>query len=211
MVSISMQQALPPWQLCSDSLYFSRYSCLAQARQTTPPTPEWVPRWYHAGTAPTPPKPAAAMQEWPLLWAFRRAFITRASGERGISLVPQTVSDLQRADGKKKMDPKACICPFRSVALICWRGELAPWPDHLGLLQGKKSPPGFEKPLTVQNFPPALFLRTCNRIITNYRACPNAPVLHKDVKCGKISGVLGFNLVNTILSREIISSVCRLR
>lgn len=112
---------------------------------------------------------------------------------------------------KKKMDPKACICPFRSVALICWRGELAPWPDHLGLLQGKKSPPGFEKPLTVQNFPPALFLRTCNRIITNYRACPNAPVLHKDVKCSKISGVLGFNLVNTILSREIISSVCRLR
>lgn len=113
--------------------------------------------------------------------------------------------------GKKKMDPKACICPFRSVALICWRGELAPWPDHLGLLQGKKSPPGFEKPLTVQNFPPALFLRTCNCIITNYRACPNALVLHKDVKCSKISGVLGFNLVNTILSREIISSVCRLR
>lgn len=140
---------------------------------------------------------------------FQESFYHPFFWRRGISLVPQCRICREQM-GRKNMDPKACICPFRSVALICWRGELAPWPDHLGLLQGKKSPPGFEKPLTVQNFPPALFLRTCNRINANYRACPNAPVLHKDVKCSKISGVLGFNLVNTILSREIISSVCGL-
>lgn len=112
---------------------------------------------------------------------------------------------------EKKIWTQTLVSILRSVALICWGGEPDPWPDHVGLLLGNKSPPGFEKPLTIQNFPPALFPRIWNRIIASYRACPNAPVLHKDVKCSKISGMLGFKLVNTILSREIISSVCRLQ